>query len=91
MNKDQQISSIKIKQVFLLAIILILAALICFNLSLFIPSVLGAITIYVLCRKYNFLSSGTEEMETLACFFNPHGCQSDRSYSSYLFYRGSFN
>lgn len=54
MNKDQQISSIKIKQVFLLAIILILAALICFNLSLFIPSVLGAITIYVLCRKYNF-------------------------------------
>lgn len=54
MNKDQQISSVKIKQVFLLAIILILAGLICFNLALFIPSVLGAITIYVLCRKYNF-------------------------------------
>lgn len=54
MNKDQQISSIKIKQVSLLAIILILAALICFNLALFIPSVLGAITIYVVCRKYNF-------------------------------------
>lgn len=54
MNKDQQISSVKIKQVFLLAIILIMAALICFNLALFIPSVLGAITIYVVCRKYNF-------------------------------------
>lgn len=53
-NKDQQISSVKIKQVFLLAIILILAGLICFNLALFIPSVLGAITIYVVCRKYNF-------------------------------------
>lgn len=54
MNKNEQISSVKIKQVFLLAIILILAALICYNLALFIPSVLGAITIYVVCRKYNF-------------------------------------
>lgn len=54
MNKQEQISSIKIKQVALLAIILILAGLICFNLALFIPSVLGAITIYVVCRKYNF-------------------------------------
>ncbi|MEA1850826.1 MULTISPECIES: AI-2E family transporter [Chryseobacterium] len=54
MNKEEQISSIKIKQVALLAIILILAGLICFNLALFIPSVLGAITIYVVCRKYNF-------------------------------------
>lgn len=53
-NKDKQISSIAIKQVFLLAIILILTGLICFNLALFIPSVLGAITIYVVCRKYNF-------------------------------------
>ncbi|GAA4163831.1 AI-2E family transporter [Chryseobacterium ginsenosidimutans] len=54
MNKDQQISSVKIKQVALLVIILVLAGLICFNLALFIPSVLGAITIYVVCRKYNF-------------------------------------
>ncbi|WBV51365.1 AI-2E family transporter [Chryseobacterium gambrini] len=54
MNKNEQISSVKIKQVFLLAIILILAALICYNLTLFIPSVLGAITIYVVCRRYNF-------------------------------------
>ncbi len=54
MNKEQQISSTKIKQVALLAIILVMAGLICFNLALFIPSVLGAITIYVVCRKYNF-------------------------------------
>ncbi|ASW75450.1 AI-2E family transporter [Chryseobacterium piperi] len=53
-NKDKQISSVAIKQVFLLAIILVLAGLICFNLALFIPSVLGALTIYVVCRKYNF-------------------------------------
>jgi predicted PurR-regulated permease PerM len=54
MNKNEQISSVKIKQVFLLAIILVLTGLICYNLALFIPSVLGAITIYVVCRKYNF-------------------------------------
>lgn len=54
MNKDKQISNVAIKQVALLAIILILTGLICFNLSLFIPSVLGAITIYVVCRRYNF-------------------------------------
>ncbi|MCX8533215.1 AI-2E family transporter [Chryseobacterium luquanense] len=53
-DKENQISSVVIKQIFLLAIILILAALVCFNLAMFIPSVLGAITIYVVCRKYNF-------------------------------------
>ncbi|EJL69731.1 AI-2E family transporter [Chryseobacterium populi] len=53
-NKDKQISSVAIKQVSLLAIILVLTGLICFNLALFIPSVLGAITIYVVCRRYNF-------------------------------------
>ena len=54
MKKDNQISSVAIKQISLLAIILVLAGLVCFNLALFIPSVLGAITIYVVCRKYNF-------------------------------------
>lgn len=53
-DKENQISSVVIKQIFLLAIILILVALVCFNLAMFIPSVLGAITIYVVCRKYNF-------------------------------------
>lgn len=54
MNKDNQISSVAIKQISLLIIIVVLTGLICFNLALFIPSVLGAITIYVVCRKYNF-------------------------------------
>jgi predicted PurR-regulated permease PerM len=48
-----QISETKIKQVLLLAVIIILGGLICFHLSLFIPAVLGAITLYVITRKYN--------------------------------------
>lgn len=52
-NKINQISEVKIKQIFLLAVILVLAGLICFNLSLFIPAVLGAITLYIITRKYN--------------------------------------
>lgn len=52
-NKKYQISEVKIKQIFLLAVILVLAGLICFNLSLFIPSLLGAITLYIISRKYN--------------------------------------
>lgn len=69
MNKDNQISSVAIKQVSLLAIILVLAGLICFNLALFIPSVLGAITIYVVCRKYNFyLQEEKKWKSSLAAF-----------------------
>ncbi len=52
-NKLHQISETTIKQVFLLAVIIIMAALICWHLSLFIPSLLGAITLYVITRKYN--------------------------------------
>jgi len=63
MNKDQQISGVKIKQVFLLSIIIIFVGLICFNLALFIPSVLGAITIYVVCRKYNFYLQEERKMK----------------------------
>lgn len=51
--KKRQISEDKIKQVFLLLVIIILAALICFHLSLFVPSLLGAITLYIITRKYN--------------------------------------
>ena len=50
--KDQ-ISEVKIKQFFLLVVIIILGGLICFHLSLFVPSLLGAITLYVITRKYN--------------------------------------
>lgn len=52
-NKRHQISEEKIKQIFLLILIIVLAGLISFNLSLFIPSVLGAITLYIVTRKYN--------------------------------------
>lgn len=52
-DKKNQISEDKIKQIFLLAVILILAGLICYHLSLFIPALLGAITLYIITRKYN--------------------------------------
>ncbi|BAP29711.1 uncharacterized protein CHSO_0674 [Chryseobacterium sp. StRB126] len=69
MNKDNQISSVAIKQISLLIIILVMAGLICFNLALFIPSVLGAITIYVVCRKYNFyLQEEKKWKSSLAAF-----------------------
>ncbi|WKS95243.1 AI-2E family transporter [Riemerella columbina] len=47
------ISNVKIKQIALLIIILVLFLLIAYNLSMFIPSLLGAITLYVISRKYN--------------------------------------
>lgn len=52
-NIKDQISEVKIKQFFLLVVIIILAGLICFHLSLFVPALLGAITLYVITRKYN--------------------------------------
>lgn len=53
-NSDKQISGTAIKQFFLLVIIVIMVLLICYNLKLFIPSLLGAVTIYIVCRKFNF-------------------------------------
>jgi uncharacterized membrane protein YjdF len=61
-----------------------LAALICYNLALFIPSVLGAITIYVVCRKYNFICR-KKKMETVACIINLDVCQSYYSHSPIYF------
>ncbi len=51
-TKDQ-ISDSKIKQIFLLAVILILVGLVCYNLAMFVPAVLGAVTLYIVSRKYN--------------------------------------
>lgn len=48
------IDSIVIKQIALILLISVLVLLICWNLALFIPSLLGAITLYIVCRKYNF-------------------------------------
>ncbi len=51
-NKDF-IPGDKIKQFFMILTIVGMLFLIVFNLKLFIPSVLGAITLYVISRKYN--------------------------------------
>ena len=57
----QQISDNVIKQIILLAIIIGLSYLILSNLTLFIPSVLGAITLYIVCRKFNFYLQETKK------------------------------
>ncbi len=51
---DKQIDSVVIKQIALILLICVLVGLICWNLALFIPSFLGAVTLYIICRKYNF-------------------------------------
>ncbi len=52
-DNQQQISDTKIKQVLFLALILLLGILIFLNLMMFVPAVLGAVTLYVISRKYN--------------------------------------
>lgn len=59
-NSHLPIGEEKIKQVFMLLIIVILALLIGFNLALFIPSILGAITLYIVTRKYNLYLQETK-------------------------------
>ncbi len=53
-DSGKQIDSIVIKQIALILLITVLVGLICWNLALFIPAVLGAVTLYIICRKYNF-------------------------------------
>lgn len=53
-NRYHQISGVKIKQVFLILIITAMLGLIVYNLALFIPSLLGALTLYIVCRNFNF-------------------------------------
>lgn len=53
-DRNDQISGIKIKQIFLILVITALVALIVYHLSMFIPSLLGAITLYIVCRNFNF-------------------------------------
>ncbi len=54
MDTSSQISNNKIRQVFMLAIILLMLGLILFNLSDFLPSLLGALTLYIISRSFNF-------------------------------------
>lgn len=53
-NRFEQISGVKIKQIFLILIITALIFLIVGNLTMFIPSLLGALTLYIVCREFNF-------------------------------------
>lgn len=52
-DKKDQIPQEKIKQIFLLLLIAALLGVIISNLALFIPALLGAITLYVVTRDFN--------------------------------------
>lgn len=54
MVNSDQLNSNKIKQVFLILIITALCFLIIYNLAMFLPALLGAITLYVVFRDLNF-------------------------------------
>ena len=53
-DTGKQIDSVVIKQITLILLICVLVGLICWNLAMFIPSLLGAVTLYIICRKFNF-------------------------------------
>lgn len=54
MKNNSHISEIKIKQVFLILLITAMLGLIIYNLSMFVPSLLGALTLYIVARSFNF-------------------------------------
>ncbi len=64
-NRKFQISGVKIKQVFLILIITALLALMVGNLAMFIPSLLGALTLYVVCRNLNFYLQEIKEWKPM--------------------------
>ncbi|WP_124642015.1 MULTISPECIES: AI-2E family transporter [Amniculibacterium] len=51
---NNPIGGVVIKQLFLLAVIILLSGVVLWHLSMFLPSLLGALTLYILCRKLNF-------------------------------------
>jgi len=53
-DSGKPIDSVVIKQIALILLISVLVGLICWNLALFIPSVLGAVTLYIVCRRFNY-------------------------------------
>ena len=54
MDHQDQLNGNKIKQIILILIITALGFLIVYNLAMFLPSLLGAITLYVVFRDLNF-------------------------------------
>ncbi len=65
-NKKQQISGIKIKQVFLILLICVFIGLIGYNISMFIPSLLGAVTLYIIFRKFDLYLIETKKWKSWA-------------------------
>ncbi len=54
MENNSQLNNLKVKQIFLILIITALCVLIVSNLAMFLPSLLGAITLYIVTRDLNF-------------------------------------
>ncbi len=54
MDPQNKISNNKIRQVFMLCVIILMLGLILFNLNDFLPSLLGAVTLYIIARSFNF-------------------------------------
>lgn len=54
MDNQDHLNGIKIKQIFLILIITALGILIVSNLAMFLPALLGAITLYVIFREFNY-------------------------------------
>lgn len=68
---NRPLSDVKIKQVFLIITIAVLIGLIVYNLSLFVPALLGALTLYIICRPLNmYLIDSMNWKPALASLFN---------------------
>ncbi len=52
--EDQFISQNRIRQIFFLLILVLLGTLLALELYSFLPALLGAVTLYILCRKWMF-------------------------------------
>lgn len=72
---NQPLNNLKIKQIFLIATIAVLLGLIVFNLALFLPALLGALTLYIICRPLNmYLIDHRGWKPALASLFNIFLC-----------------
>ena len=53
--EDKYLSQDKIRQIFFLIVLVLLGALLCYELAGFLPALLGAITLYVICRRWMYI------------------------------------
>jgi predicted PurR-regulated permease PerM len=54
-TENKFLSQDKVRQIFFLIILVLLGALLCFELANFLPALLGAITLYVICRRWMYI------------------------------------